>query len=196
GLYDAFYSALGRDEALRNAFLDQVGRDEFFNLYEQLLPEHSGGPLLSLASGVDAVTRALTGRNASAAPGETSAWVQEINFYADKDRTDTYGFRSEGFGIAGGVERGTGLGAIGVSAAFTSSDLEDPESEAEEVLSASLLELGAYWRAQGQYWTTWARAAAGYASFESARRLVGGGLNLRNEASWNGVSLTAAAGAS
>lgn len=195
-LYDAFYSALDRDKAIRDAFLGQMSRDEFFNLYEQLLPEHSGGPLLSLASGVDAVTRALTGRNASAAPGETSAWVQEINFYADKDRTDTYGFRSEGFGIAGGVERGTGLGAIGVSAAFTSSDLEDPESEAEEVLSASLLELGVYWRAQGQYWTTWARAAAGYASFESERRLVGGGLNLRNEASWNGVSLTAAGGAS
>lgn len=196
GLYDAFYSALGRDEEVRKAFLAQIGRDDFFNLYEQLLPEHSGGPLLSLSSGVDAVTRALTGRNASAAPGETSAWVQEINFYADKDRTDTYGFRSEGFGVAGGVERGTGLGAIGISAAFTSSDLEDPESEAEEVLSASLLELGVYWRAQGQYWTTWARAAAGYASFESERRLVGGGLNLRNEANWNGVTLTAAGGAS
>lgn len=196
GLYDAFYSALGRDEAVRNAFLEQIGRDNFINLYEQLLPEHSGGPLLSLASGVDAVTRALTGRNASAAPGETSAWVQEINFYADKDRTDTYGFRSEGFGVAGGLERGTGLGAIGVSAAFTSSDIQDPESEAEEVLSANLLELGVYWRAQGQYWTTWARAAAGYASFESERRLVGAGLNLRNEANWNGTSLTAAGGAS
>lgn len=196
GIYDAFYSALGRDEDIRNAFLAQVGRDDFFNLYEQLLPESSGGPLLSLASGVDAVTRALTGRNASAAPGETSAWVQEINFYADKDRTDTYGFRSEGFGVAGGVERGTGLGAVGLSVAFTSSDLEDPESEAEEVLSANLLELGLYWRAQGQYWTTWARAAAGYASFQSKRRLVGSGLNLRNEADWNGVTLAAAGGAS
>ncbi|MGV9010087.1 autotransporter outer membrane beta-barrel domain-containing protein [Brevundimonas sp.] len=196
GIYDAFYSALARDEDIRTAFLNQTGRDNFFNLYEQLLPEHSGGPLLSLSSGVDAVTRALTGRNASAAPGETSAWVQEINFYADKDRTDTYGFRSEGFGVAGGVERGTGLGAVGISVAFTSSDLEDPEAEAEEVLSANLLELGLYWRAQGQYWTTWARAAAGYASFESERRLVGAGLNLRNEASWNGVTLAAAGGAS
>lgn len=195
-IYDAFYSALSRDEDVRNAFLAQVNRDDFFNLYEQLLPESSGGPLLSLASGVDAVTRALTGRNASAAPGETSAWVQEINFYADKDRTDTYGFRSEGFGVAGGVERGTGLGAVGLSVAFTSSDLEDPESEAEEVLSANLLELGLYWRAQGQYWTTWARAAAGYASFQSKRRLVGSGLNLRNEADWNGVTLAAAGGAS
>ena len=197
-MFDAFYGALGGADAglLRNAFLAQTGRDEFLNLYEQMLPDHSGGPLLSLASGVDAVTRALTGRNASAAPGETSAWVQEINFYADKDKTDTYGFRSEGFGVAGGVERGTGLGAVGVSLAFTSSDLEDPEAEAEEVLSASLLELGLYWRAQGQYWTTWARAAAGYASFTSKRRLVAPGLNLANESNWNGFTLAAAGGVS
>jgi hypothetical protein len=195
-MYDAFYSALGRDDDMRDAFLAQLGRDDFINLYEQLLPEHSGGPLVSLASGVDAVTRALTGRNASAAPGETSAWMQEINFYADKEKTDSYGFRSEGFGVAGGVERGTDLGAIGLSVAFTSSDLEDPESEAEEVLSANLLELGLYWRAQGQYWTTWARAAAGYATFESERRFIGGGLNLSNTSDWNGITLSAAGGAS
>ncbi|MDP3368445.1 MAG: autotransporter outer membrane beta-barrel domain-containing protein [Brevundimonas sp.] len=197
-MYDSFYAALGADGAsnVRDVFLAQTGREEFINLYEQLLPDHSGGPLLSLASGVDAVTRALTGRNASAAPGETSAWVQEINFYADKDKTDTYGFRSEGFGVAGGVERGTGLGAVGLTVAFTSSDLVDPESEAEEVLSANLLELGLYWRAQGQYWTTWARAAAGYATFNSERRLVGGGLNLSNESDWNGFTLAAAGGVS
>ena len=197
-MYDSFYSALGGAgaEDVRSAFLAQTWREDFINLYEQLLPDHAGGPLLSLSSGVDAVTRALTGRNASAAPGETSAWVQEINFYADKDKTDTYGFRSEGFGVAGGIEQGTGLGAVGLSLAFTSSDLEDPESEAEEVLSANLLELGLYWRAQGQYWTTWARAAAGYATFTSERRFVGAGLNLSNESDWNGFTLAAAGGVS
>jgi outer membrane autotransporter protein len=194
--YDVLYAGLADNELIRAAMLNQTDRDGFFHIYQQLLPDHSGGPLLSLASGVDAVTRALTGRNASARPGETSAWVQEINFYADKDKTDSYGFRSEGFGVAGGVERGTGLGAMGVSVAFTSSDLEDPEAEAEEVLSASLLELGLYWRAQGQYWTTWARAAAGYASFTSERRFVGAGLNLSNESDWNGFTLAAAGGLS
>ncbi|MGH7027054.1 autotransporter outer membrane beta-barrel domain-containing protein [Brevundimonas sp.] len=194
--YDSIYGALGQNEAIRNAILNQTGRDGFFDIYEQMLPDHSGGPLLSLASGVDAVTRALTGRNASAAPGETSAWVQEINFYADKDKTDSYGFRSEGFGVAGGVERGTRMGAIGLSAAFTSSDLEDPEAAAEEVLSANLLELGLYWRAQGQYWTTWARAAGGYASFNATRKLVADGLNLKNESDWHGFTLAAAGGAS
>ncbi|CAN5446967.1 autotransporter outer membrane beta-barrel domain-containing protein [soil metagenome] len=194
--YDAVYAAIDDNSVIQNAFLSQTTRDGFVNLYEQMLPDHSGGPLLSLASGVDAVTRALTGRNASAGVGETSAWLQEINFYADKDRTDTYGFKSEGFGVAGGVERGTGFGALGVSVAFTSSDIRDPEAEAEEVLSASLVELGLYWRAQGQNWTTWARAAGGYATFDSKRALVGEGIFLTNEATWNGLTLALAGGAS
>ncbi|WGM31432.1 hypothetical protein KKHFBJBL_01677 [Brevundimonas sp. NIBR11] len=195
-MFDSFYGSLSSSSVLRDAFLSQTGRDGFINLYEQLLPDHSGGPLLSLASGVDAVTRALTGRNATVEPGDTSAWLQEINFYADKDKTDTYGFRSEGFGVAGGIERGTGLGAVGVSVAFTSSDIEDPEAEAEEILSANLVELGLYWRAQGQAWSTWARVAGGYATFDSTRQLVTENINLINTSSWNGYTLSAGGGAS
>ncbi|WP_269513357.1 autotransporter outer membrane beta-barrel domain-containing protein [Brevundimonas subvibrioides] len=194
--FDAFYTGLTGSGALLNAFTAQTTRAGFIELYEQVLPDHSGGPLLSLASGVDAVTRALTGRNATVAPGETSAWMQEINFYADKDKTDSYGFRSEGFGVAGGIERGSSLGALGVSLAFTSSDIQDPEAEAEEVLTANLVELGLYWRAQGQAWTTWARAAGGYATFDSTRQIVTTAINIQNTSSWNGFTLALAGGAS
>ncbi len=194
--FDAIYASLDTSDALRDLFINEASREGFIDLYEQLLPDHSGGPLLSLASGVDAVTRALTGRNATVAPGDTSAWLQEINFYADKDKTDTYGFRSEGFGVAGGVERGTSLGALGLSVAFTSSDIEDPEAEAEEILSANLIELGLYWRAQGQAWSTWARAAGGYATFDSTRQLVTDDINLSSESSWNGFTLSLGGGVS
>lgn len=194
--YDAVYEALRADDELREAFLNQNNAEGLLDVYEQMLPDHSGGALISLASGVDAVTRALSGRNNSAARGETSAWLQEINFYADKETNEAYGFKSEGFGFAGGVERGTRLGAIGVSTAFTSSDLEDPAAAAEERLSANLIELGLYWRAQGGNWTTWARAAGGYATFESVRQFVGEGVLRRADADWNGYTVTAAAGAS
>lgn len=193
--YQAFYEALGGDAELLDLFLSQTERADFFNLFEQVLPEHSGGPLMALATGVDAVTRALSGRGYPAAAGETSAWIQEINFYADKDRGEAYGFRSEGFGLAGGLERGTGFGALGISFALTSSDLEDPESEGEENFSAQLLELGIYWRAQGARWQVWSRAAGGYASFDSVRQLVGPGVNRRNESSWSGYSIALAGGA-
>src|SRR5690606_13679414 len=167
--YDSIYAALGASEALQNVFLAQSDRDGFMNLYEQMLPDHSGGPLMSLASGLDAVTRALAGRSTVTPQGETSAWLQEINFYAEKDQEQAYGFESEGFGLAGGIERGTRLGAFGISVAFTSSDLEDPEAEAEEQLSARLIELGLYWRLQRQNWSVWARGAAGYATFDATR---------------------------
>jgi hypothetical protein len=192
--YDAFYSALSRDTDVMDAFLAPTDRADFMNLYEQTLPDHSGGTLMSLASGVDAVTQALANRNTSAEVGETSGWMQEINVYADKDKTESYGYRSEGFAVAGGLERVSKVGALGVSLAMTSSDIEDPESEAEEVLSASLIELGAYWRAQGHGWTGWARAAAGYATFRSTRTLVGDDIYLSNTADWNGYTLSAAAG--
>lgn len=194
--YDVFYDALDRDEDVMEAFLAAEDREDFINLYEQTLPDHSGGTLTSLAAGVDAVTRALVGRNNTLAPGEVSGWVQEINFYADKDRNETYGYRAEGFGIAGGYEKMSQAGAVGVSFAVTSSDIQDPESEAEEVLSATLIELGLYWRAQGRAWTTWARGAAGYASFTSVRTLVDENIYIENEADWDGLTLSLAAGAS
>ncbi|MFN4287809.1 MAG: autotransporter domain-containing protein [Brevundimonas sp.] len=194
--FEAIYQALAGDPELQGAFLRQFERDGFIQLYAQMLPDHSGGALLSLASGVDAVTRTLSGRGQIAPAGTTSAWLQEINFYADKDQGGAYGFRSEGFGVAGGVERGTEMGAFGVSAAFTSSDLQSPESRAEEVLTARLLELGLYWRMQGNGWSAWARAAGGYASFDSTRQFVGSGVLRRSEASWNGYTLAAGAGAS
>ena len=192
--YDAFYDALDRDDEVMEAFLASENRADFMNLYEQTLPDHSGGTLMSLASGVDAVTQALANRNNAAGIGQTSGWMQEINFYDDKDKTESYGYRSEGFAVAGGLERTTHAGAFGVSVAMSSSDIEDPESEAEEVLTASLLELGVYWRAQGHGWTTWARAAAGYASFHSVRTLVDENIYLANEADWDGYTLSAAAG--
>ncbi len=194
--FEAIYQALAGDPELQGAFLRQFERDGFIQLYAQMLPDHSGGALLSLASGVDAVTRTLSGRGQIAPAGTTSAWLQEINFYADKDQGGAYGFRSEGFGVAGGVERGTEMGAFGVSVAYTSSDLQSPESRAEEVLTARLLELGLYWRMQGNGWSTWARAAGGYASFDSTRQFVGSGVLRRSEASWNGYTLAAGAGAS
>ncbi len=192
--YDAFYSALSRDTDVMDAFLATTDRADFMNLYEQTLPDHSGGTLMSLAGGVDAVTQALANRNNSAEVGTTSGWMQEINVYADKDKTGSYGYRTEGFAVAGGIEKVSKVGALGVSLAMTSSDIEDPESEAEEVLSASLIELGAYWRAQGHGWTGWARAAAGYATFRSTRTLVGDDVYLSNTADWNGYTLSAAAG--
>ncbi len=195
--YDAAYAALATDTALRDAFLGQTDRTGFFNLYSQLLPEHSGAPLLSLASGMDATSRALMDRRPDAEPGETTGWVQEINFYADKKEKNAYGFRSNGFGLASGVEHGTRLGALGLSFAFTSSDMNDPSSQNDENLTARMFELGGYWRGGGQHWRTWARVAGGYAMFSSVREFyaLAASIDRKARSDWDGFSGSAGMGA-
>jgi hypothetical protein len=198
--YDAIYSALGlaTNDALRNAILSKTTQSGFNHLYAQLLPEHSAGPLISLSAGEDSVSRAMYDRRLDVEPGETTGWIQELNFYADKDKGDSLGFRSKGFGVAGGLERGTALGAVGVSLAFTNSDLKDPESEGDENTSANNFEAGLYWRQANENWRLWARGAAGYAWFDATRQVVdsANALDLKMKSNWHGWTATAAAGAS
>src|SRR5262249_52238838 len=144
--FNPFYSALGTDGQLEALFLQQTTRQNFISLYDQMLPDHSGAPLLSLASGVDAVSRALADRRPVAPVGEVTGWAQEINFYADKSQDQAFGFRSNGFGLASGFEWGTPAGSFGTSLAFTSSDMKDNNAQGDENLSANLVELGVYWR--------------------------------------------------
>ena len=196
--YNSFYNALGSDKQLEAAFLAQTTRSGFINLYDQMLPDHSGAPLLSLASGVDAVSRALADRRPIAPIGETTGWAQEINFVADKDEDNALGFRSHGFGMASGLETGTAIGSFGTSLAFTSSDMKSDEAQGDQNLSANMVEWGVYWRETGPHLRTWARAAGGYAWFDSIRQFITPGATIVRAADsgWNGYSLSAAAGMS
>lgn len=202
--YDAIYNSLTgltstspvQALLLRREFLTRLDDREFYNLYRQLMPNHSGGPLLSLTAGIDAVRHALADRRVNANPGEITAWVQQIDFYADKDETAAYGFRSEGYGFASGLERGGRMGTFGLSFAFSTSDMKDEDALLEENLTADLFELGAYWRTGADNWRVWARGAAGYAIFDETREVVTPTVLLRFKTGWDGYSLAAGAGGS
>ena len=206
--FDPFYKALGNDAQLEAAFLNQTTRSGFIGMYDQMLPDHSGAPLLSLASGVDAVSRALADRRPVAPIGETTGWAQEINFAANKDEGDALGFRSHGFGLASGLETGTVVGSFGTSFAFTSSDMKTDDAQGDSHLSANMVEFGVYWRETGPHLRTWARAAAGYDWFNSLRQFVASepagtvgapadDLIVRGaQSDWDGYSFSAAAGMS
>jgi len=181
---------------LRREFLSRLNESDFYDLYRQLIPQHSGGPLLSLTAGIDAVRHALSDRRVAAEPGEVTSWLQEINFYTNKDQVQAYGFDSEGLGVAGGIERGGRLGTWGLSFAYTSSDLKDPTSVLQEVLTAQLFEGGLYWRTGGENWRMWARGAAGFSMLNETREVITPSILLRYQSDWNGYSLAAGTGAS
>ena len=197
-IYDAVYEQLNDSPLLRQQFLNRLTADEFYDLYRQLLPNHSGGPLLSLTAGIDAVRHALSERRVQAERGEATSWLQEINFYADKETLAAYGFDSEGFGVAGGIERSwwSVPGTWGLSFAYTSSDMKDVTAVLDENLTAQLFEVGAYWRLNGENWRIWTRAAGGYAMFDEVREVITPSFTLQYESSWSGYSAAAGIGGS
>jgi hypothetical protein len=194
--YNAIYASLNASAPLRAEFLSRLSERDFYQLYRQLIPHHAGGPLLSMTAGLDAVRHALSDRRVQANPGEITAWLQEINFYTNKDQLQAYGFDSEGLGLAGGLERGGRLGTWGLSFAYTSSDLKDPTSVLQEILTNQLFEGGLYWRTGGDNWRAWARGAAGFALLNETREVVTPTVILRYKSDWTGYSLSAGTGAS
>lgn len=194
--YNAIYASLNASAPLRAEFLSRLNQADFYRLYRQLIPHHAGGPLLSMTAGLDAVRHALSDRRVQANPGEITAWLQEINFYTNKDQLQAYGFDSEGIGLAGGLERGGRLGTWGLSFAYTSSDLKDPTSVLQEILTNQLFEGGLYWRTGGDNWRLWARGAAGFALLNETREVVTPSVILRYKSDWTGYSFSGGTGAS
>lgn len=194
--YDAIYASLNGNNALRFEFLTRLNEKDFYQLYRQLLPQHNGGPLLSLTAGIDAVRHALSDRRVAAERGEITAWVQQLNFYTNKDTVAAYGFTSEGAGFASGLERGGRSGTWGLSFAFATSDMKDDTALLEEVLTAQLFELGAYWRTGGDNWRVWARTAAGFSIFDETREVITPSILARFTTGWSGYSLAAGTGGS
>ncbi|MBX7247636.1 MAG: autotransporter outer membrane beta-barrel domain-containing protein [Caulobacteraceae bacterium] len=203
GIYEALMGISSSDPdvlvsslLIRREFLTRLTQSEFYDLYRQFLPQHSGGPLLSLTAGLDAVRHALSDRRVQADPGEVTSWLQEIDFYTDKNQGQAYGFDAEGFGVAGGIERGGSMGTWGLSFAYTSSDLKDPTSVLEEVTTSQLFEAGVYWRTGGDNWRAWARAAGGYSLLNETREVITPSIVLRYKSDWSGYSFAGGTGAS
>jgi outer membrane autotransporter protein len=195
--FEAVYAVLGEDAALRDAFLRQTTREGFLGLYEQTLPEHTGGALYSLSAGSEALSRALRDRSAAQATGRNGAWLQEVGFRISREEGEDTGFDAGGFGVMGGVERPGFGGALGVSAALLASDIDEGSAAVGEQLSFSLLEAGLYWRGDFGPLTTALRGSVGRASLNSDRRLISEADSLLRtaQAEWNGLTGAIHAGA-
>lgn len=171
--YPGAYAALGgSDSDLRDVFLSKTSRTDFFRDYDQLLPTSAGATLLSLSASLATVSRALADTRPMAEAGEVTGWAQELNYYTDKTGVNAQGFRSHGSGFAAGVERGTAIGAFGVSTTFATGDMKSPDQLGTSDLSSAQYEVGGYWRFQHAGWRAWARAAGGYVTFNSTREFI------------------------
>ncbi|MET0273382.1 MAG: autotransporter domain-containing protein, partial [Phenylobacterium sp.] len=193
--YAAVFDSLDRSDAIEAAFLAQKTQAGFDALYDQMLPDHSGGALMSAQAISQAISQAAAQPVSRSTIGGMGVWAQEILFHIDRDREDAMGFKSNGFGLAAGLELIGQANAVGLSASFVTTDYKDKDAATGERVAMNYFEGGAYWRMQAGALSADARGGIGYVSFDSERKFSGAGVNLTSDADWSGWLVDAHAGA-
>ncbi|MFC3067763.1 autotransporter outer membrane beta-barrel domain-containing protein [Phenylobacterium soli] len=194
--YSAVFAALDKDPAIGGAFLAQKTQGGFRALYDQMLPDHSGGALMSAAAISGAISQAVGQALPHDGYGGSAIWAQEIAFRIDRDREQAAGFTSTGYGLAGGAEMVGEKNALGLAASFVTTEYKDKGAEVGERVVMNFAEAGAYWRLRQGPLQADARAGVGYVWFDGDRRLGGAGLSRSTRGKWNGWLADAHAGAS
>lgn len=194
--YPAVFASLDRDQAIANAFLAQNTQAGFQSLYNQMLPDHSGASLLSAAAISNAISQAIGQALPHDGQGGVALWAQEIAFHIDQDRNQAAGFRSLGYGLAGGAEIVGEANALGLDLSYVTTEFKDRDAQVGERVVMNFAEGGLYWRLRTGSFQADARAGAGYVWFDGDRRLVGAGLSRSTKAKWNGWTVDLHAGAS
>lgn len=194
--YDAVFASLDKDDAIEQAFLAQTTQAGFQGLYDQMLPDHSGGVLMSAAAISAAVSGAVAQPMAIDRSSGTGMWAQEVAFNIRRDRQDAAGFKSQGFGFAAGMDLQGEATALGANVSFVTTDVKDRGAAAGEEVSMNLVGAGLYWRLDGGPLQAAVRGGVGYAFFDGDRRLESPTLSLRADSKWNAWMVDAYAGVS
>ncbi len=200
----AIYAALPSNTSIQNAIFGQYQRGGFIKLYNELLPDYSGGLFQASAEASRTISRLTADPNQIENPtGSRGAWAQQFFVGAYQGRGQTLPFQAGGFGYAGGVETGgLGFGAVGATAAFVAINESNPQSPTDSRIGMSELEGGLYWQGELGGLTLDARVGASYNWFSGRRQFVVTDATTNTttystqaNASWNGYSLTGHFGA-
>jgi outer membrane autotransporter protein len=193
--YDAVFASLDKNTAIETAFLSQTSQAGFVGLYNQMLPDHSGGALASAHAISGAISQAVGSPVSRDQIGGAAVWAQEIMFYIDRDRDQAQGYRSQGFGLAAGAETAGEHNALGLNGSFVTTDYKDRGAAAGEQVSMNFAELGAYWRLQSGGLQANVRGGLGYVRFDSDRHLRADQIDVSTSGKWDGWMADAHAGA-
>jgi len=170
----AIYAALPSNTAIQSAIFGQYQRGTFIKLYDQLMPDYSGGLFQASAEASRTISRLTADPNQIENPtGSRGAWAQQFFVGAYQGRGETTPFQAGGFGYAGGVETGgLGFGAVGATAAFVAINEDNPQSPTDSRIGMSELEGGLYWQGELGGLTLDARVGAGFNWFSGRRQFI------------------------
>ncbi|MGH6912027.1 MAG: autotransporter domain-containing protein, partial [Phenylobacterium sp.] len=144
--YGAVFAALDKDEKIETAFLSQSTKQGFQALYDQMLPDHSGGALMSAAAISGAISQAVGQPLPHDGRGGTGVWAQEILFNVERDPDQAQGYQTHGFGLAAGAEMVGERNAFGLNASLVTADYKDKGAATGERVVMNFTEFGGNWR--------------------------------------------------
>ena len=173
--FGAFIKALPSDAEVSADVLSKLTLPAFIQVYNQFLPDYSGGPFEDLVVGQEEVARAIADPPAKLQNDGTRGWVQEIGYMNhEPNSTEVNGYSGLGFGFASGIERARGDNVIGVTSVFLATGVQDQTQPDDQALSATAFEAGLYWRygAPQKGLSAYASVDGGLVSFGSHRFLI------------------------
>lgn len=197
--YAAITRALDQDTAVAGSFLSIADGEAFRDAVAQMLPDHAGGTFEAVTAGSRATARILFDPGGFARSESGLAfWLQQVAFGGAKSVGDTQSYDVDGWGVSGGAEKLTGLGAVGLSLNYLHGS--DAQGGTENEVSTDQYEVAAHWRGRWGGLQALARVSAAQVGMTGSRRFVGddnGTPVIRNaKGKWDGKLYSAAAGLS
>ncbi len=189
--YSSIFANFDHDPGVRDALLGKTDQAGFYKLYDQLMPDNSGGLFQVLSAANGASARAFDQGAARLPTDGYRAWTQEIAVLVSRDQDRASKYDAAGFGLSGGVETPeTGLGILGLQTSFITVDVDEKIRSSASSLNGSVFAAGLYWRANGDGIIANASATAGY-SWLSEQRVVtdaAAALTRTAKSNWSGLT--------
>ena len=195
--YEASYATWQGNAELGAAIASLTTQVEFFQAYDQLLPEYAASAIQFAMATNDSAVGALANRLDAVrrSPDNTGGlWVQEFGYYADRAGTAFGpGYRGHGIGLAVGFDQPFGpFYAAGINFVGSASEISEVEGF-DDPMSAVSGQVGIYAGTEFSGLTVDFYGAAGYDSFEHNRRVLIGSYDASPTASWNGYHIAGSA---
>ncbi|MFP4518129.1 MAG: autotransporter domain-containing protein [Oceanicaulis sp.] len=195
--YDEALAAFEAIDALGAAFAGVRTQQDFFNAYNQLLPEYATSALQFALASNDAAAGALSVRlaNARLAPDDLAGvWAQEFGYYADRSASAFGpGYRGQGVGLAIGLDRPVGpFYAMGFNVLGAASEVEEIDGF-DEPMVALTGQVGTYAGIDLGGLDLSGAVSLGYDYFETERNILIGQYATTNTADWTGWHVSASA---
>lgn len=148
--FDPILAAVRLDSGAATALAGITSQYEFFDAYEDLMPNYASGATEVAVTAIQQMQSATSNRMSAVRMqglDEVSVWGQEIAYGLNREAPDNNAqdFRGQGFGFAAGIDGPTNNGGLfGLSLSFIASEVEEP-GRPEGQISSWFTQANAYY---------------------------------------------------